>query len=201
MWHYMWAHVSYHLTKWFPRDDRIRIRIVLFLFSCGFLVPQLVILLDDQATRYCEPSLFSLLVASVCFTLFMIGFTVLFTTMEPIPWQIKLVFHAFGIGSAILGALYLAFIVQGTGTCVIPRESTTLCVSVFTIFLQKDSTPTLYFLSLTLAVFAGLSIVFFLVAVPFWIINHLLPNAVLDKRSKTGICYEPVRCCNCIWHV
>eukprot|EP00118_Oscarella_pearsei_P006829 m.31778 g.31778 ORF g.31778 m.31778 type:complete len:113 (+) comp31542_c0_seq6:176-514(+) len=112
----------------------------------------------------------------------MIGFTVLFTTMEPIPWQIKLVFHAFGIGSAILGALYLAFIVQGTGTC-------------------KDSTPTLYFLSLTLAVFAGLSIVFFLVAVPFWIINHLLPNAVLDKRSKTGICYEPVRCCNCIWHV
>ncbi|XP_065842384.1 uncharacterized protein [Oscarella lobularis] len=183
MWHYMWAHVSFHLTRWFPRDDRTRIRIVLFLFTTALLIPQLVVLLmEETGTRFCEPSLFNLLVASICFTLFTIGFTVLFSTMEPIPWQIKLLFHIFGCASAILGIIQISYVVQGTESC-------------------KENVAALYYLSMALAIFSGFSIVFFLLSIPFWIINRLCPEAVLNRRSKVGICYEPVRCCNCIWHV
>lgn len=47
---------------------------MLFLFTTALLIPQLVVLLmEETGTRFCEPSLFNLLVASICFTLFTIG--------------------------------------------------------------------------------------------------------------------------------
>ncbi len=54
MWHYLWPHACYHITRLFPRYDRIRIRLILGVFSLILLAPQLIILLDNHSTRYCE---------------------------------------------------------------------------------------------------------------------------------------------------
>lgn len=43
--------------------------------------------------------------------------------------------------------------------------------------------------------------VFFILTVPFWLINKCFKNSILDQEYRTGICYEPVHCCSCIWHV
>ena len=42
---------------------------------------------------------------------------------------------------------------------------------------------------------------FFMIMIPFWIINRIWRNSVLDYRERTGICYEPVLCCSCMWHI
>ncbi|XP_062505097.1 uncharacterized protein LOC134181840 isoform X4 [Corticium candelabrum] len=87
MWQYLWVHCVYHLARWFPRNDRRKIRLLLFFFSSALLVPLFIVLLLDQSTRYCSGNLFNLCVASICFTVCMIGFSFLFTLMDPVPWQ------------------------------------------------------------------------------------------------------------------
>jgi len=37
--------------------------------------------------------------------------------------------------------------------------------------------------------------------IPFWIINAVKRDSVLDNRTRQGFCYEPVKCCTCLWHV
>jgi hypothetical protein len=118
MWQYLWAHAAYHLVRWFPRNDRVKIRLLLFLLSCAFLAPLFMALLLNQSTRYCSTNLFDICVASICFTLIMIGFTILFTLMEPVPWRVKFVFHLYGLGAAILGVILLSAVIRGQDTCV-----------------------------------------------------------------------------------
>ncbi|KAL5015288.1 hypothetical protein ScPMuIL_009558 [Solemya velum] len=65
----------------------------------------------------------------------------------------------------------------------------------------KTSTEELYYISVAFAVVTGISIVFFLIAIPFWIINKVWPQSVLDPHMRTGMCFEPVKCCSCIWHI
>lgn len=42
---------------------------------------------------------------------------------------------------------------------------------------------------------------FLLIMLPFWLVNYLWPDSVLNRRERRGICYEPVKCCTCLWHI
>lgn len=35
----------------------------------------------------------------------------------------------------------------------------------------------------------------------FWLANVISPGLMLNKKDKTGICYEAVSECGCLWHV
>ena len=39
------------------------------------------------------------------------------------------------------------------------------------------------------------------VVLPFWLLDWLKPKWILNKHERAGICYEPVACCSCVWHV
>lgn len=43
--------------------------------------------------------------------------------------------------------------------------------------------------------------VFIFLMVPFWVINAMKRGSVLDMRTREGVCYEPVKCCSCMWHI
>ncbi|XP_062505093.1 uncharacterized protein LOC134181840 isoform X1 [Corticium candelabrum] len=182
MWQYLWVHCVYHLARWFPRNDRRKIRLLLFFFSSALLVPLFIVLLLDQSTRYCSGNLFNLCVASICFTVCMIGFSFLFTLMDPVPWQVRLVFHVYGLGTAILGVLLLQGVLDGQEDCA-------------------SFVPALYYVSLAYAVLSTLSMAIFVILIPLWLINHFKKNSLLDRQHKEGCCYEPVRVCSCLWHV
>ena len=42
---------------------------------------------------------------------------------------------------------------------------------------------------------------FLVIMLPFWLMNYLWPDSVLNRRERRGICYEPVKCCTCLWHI
>ncbi|XP_062505094.1 uncharacterized protein LOC134181840 isoform X2 [Corticium candelabrum] len=113
MWQYLWVHCVYHLARWFPRNDRRKIRLLLFFFSSALLVPLFIVLLLDQSTRYCSGNLFNLCVASICFTVCMIGFSFLFTLMDPVPWQASFVpaLYYVSLAYAVLSTLSMAIFV------------------------------------------------------------------------------------------
>ena len=46
------------------------------------------------------------------------GFAILFALMEPVPWQVKFVFHVYGLGTAILGVILLSAVIEGQDSCV-----------------------------------------------------------------------------------
>ncbi|ELU08082.1 hypothetical protein CAPTEDRAFT_185569 [Capitella teleta] len=181
MWQYFWAHVVYHLTRWFPRNNRVKIRVVILIFTFALLVPQGFIMAQPDTSHFCGQHLLEFLIVAVVFTFCMIGFSFLFTTMDPVPWEIKLAFHIFGGITFIVGVTN-TFFTAYAGDC-------------------KVSTKELYYFSVAAAVFTMVTTVFFLVTVPFWIINRIWKNSVLDMRNREGLCYEPVKCCSCVWHV
>ena len=88
MWYYFMARVAYHFTRWFPKDRRCGIRLFLICISLLFLIPQFIVLVDSTTGRYCDQHLLNLLVTSIGMTFAMIGFTFLFTAMEPVPWKL-----------------------------------------------------------------------------------------------------------------
>ncbi|XP_078696873.1 uncharacterized protein LOC144924999 [Branchiostoma floridae x Branchiostoma belcheri] len=181
MWYYCWPHSVYHLIRWFPKTNRLKIRIVVTIFTCALLVPQFFVLTRQQSTRYCGQQLFDLLVASIVFTFCMIGFTFLFALMDPVPREVKLAFHVFGLAAFVLGLIYT--IQTATG-----EEC-------------RNNTPELYYLSLAFTIMAMITTAFLLVMIPFWLMNHVWDRSVLDYRERSGLCYEPVMCCSCVWHV
>ncbi|XP_005109063.1 uncharacterized protein LOC101852277 isoform X2 [Aplysia californica] len=154
--------------------------VAVFATLC-LLIPQFYVLLQDKTTRWCPEPLMPLLITSIIFTFFVIGFTFLFVTMVPVPREVKLTFHGFGLVTFITGMIQ--------------------CVSTSKAQDCDFSTPELYDISLALAVLCGVSIVYVAVLLPFWIINQVKQNAVLDKGERRGVCYEPVKCCSCLWHI
>ncbi|XP_071841363.1 uncharacterized protein [Apostichopus japonicus] len=181
MWWFLFPHCMYHLIRWFPKNNRLKIRILILLLSVGFLLPQFYVLLVEQSSRYCGQHLFGLLIASIVVTFVMLGFTFLFVLMDPIPFEVKFAFNCYGGLTCILGVLF-----------IILSSLATEC---------QNNTPILYYYSLATAVLSGISIGIYALLLPFWILNRLYRNSVLDKKGRTGICYEPVNCCSCIWHV
>ena len=53
--------------------------------------------------------------------------------MEPIPWQIKLLFHIFGCASAILGIIQISYVVQGTESCVSTFTSMIIIITSYSL--------------------------------------------------------------------
>ncbi|KAL3861935.1 hypothetical protein ACJMK2_007946 [Sinanodonta woodiana] len=165
----MWGH---HATCLF---------FVSLLFTLMLLIPQIYILAMKKSSRFCAGHLFELLIVSIIITFFVIGFSFLFSIMIPVPRQIKLAFHIFGMVDLIESLVLLGFFLHSEDC--------------------KSSTPELYWISATLTWFSVASMIFFALLLPFWILNEVKKNSVLDPYSRTGICYEPVSCCSCLWHI
>ncbi|XP_074655825.1 uncharacterized protein LOC141909316 [Tubulanus polymorphus] len=179
---YCWPHFSYHLLNSFPKNNRFKVRTVILLMSILLMVPLLLVLfLPNTMNRYCEQPLFELLIASIIFLMFTMSFTLLFIIMDPVPWQVKALFHVFGIFSLVLTIVHIIYF--------------------FTGFYCKTYTPGLFYVSMGIVVFDIIGAVWFVFTVPFWIANRAKYNSVLDPKIRSGICYEPVKCCPCVWHV
>lgn len=181
MWWYLFPHCMYHLIRWFPKNNRFKIRILILLLSFSLVLPQVYVLLLDQSTRYCGQHLFGLLIVSIVLTFIMLGFLVLFVVMDPVPFEVKFGFHVFGGLTCIVGIIYL--------------------VLSSLAYECQNNTPALYYFSLATAVLCGISMGLYVFLLPFWILNRVYRNSVLDSKSRTGVCYEPVNCCSCIWHI
>ncbi|XP_044173177.1 uncharacterized protein LOC114968126 isoform X2 [Acropora millepora] len=137
MWYYFVAHCAYHFTRWFPKDSRGAVRLSVLLMSFAFVIPQIYVIQLPRSSRFCDEPLLNITVAGIVFTFAMIAFTFLFAMMEPVPWQLKIAFHFFGFGSLILGMVLFA---------------STLASEACSNF-----TPELYYLCLSLGIFAVLS--------------------------------------------
>lgn len=184
MWHYWWAHFSYHLVRWFPRDNRKKINVVLAIFTIGLLVPQFIVLAHKHSTRWCPAHLFELLIVSIVFTFICLGFCFLFMIMNPVPRPVKVAFHIFGIVCFVETLVHI-----GYATSNAAKED---C---------KSSTVALYYISYAFTWIGAASLVFIFLMVPFWVINAMKRGSVLDMRTREGVCYEPVKCCSCMWHI
>ncbi|XP_022780174.1 uncharacterized protein LOC111321529 [Stylophora pistillata] len=182
MWYYFVAHCAYHFTRWFPKDTRGKVRITVILFALLFIIPQLyVIHVENTGNGYCDEPLLNITVAGIVFTFAMLAFTFLFAIMEPVPWQLKIAFHFFGFGSLILGMVLFA-----------STLATEDCVS-FTVILWSFKLIEVFYLYFLLG--------FLIIMLPFWLLNYLWPDSVLNRRERRGVCYEPVKCCTCLWHI
>ncbi|OWF52056.1 hypothetical protein KP79_PYT21246 [Mizuhopecten yessoensis] len=155
--------------------------IVMMVITFALLVPQFYVLLQPTTARWCEQPLLQILIVSIIFTFISIGFTFLFMLMIPVPRELKIVFHIFGIMCFVEGLVAVVYTSQA-GNC-------------------KSTTEELYYISLAIAWFTCVSIIFFAIMIPFWIINKVKRNSMVDRRSRQGVCYEPVKCCTCLWHI
>ncbi|XP_076472660.1 uncharacterized protein LOC143302053 [Babylonia areolata] len=181
MWQYMWAHTVYHLIRWFPRNNRIKITLVVMALTVAMLMPQLWVLLQKHTTRWCSQPLFPMLITSIVFTFFVIGFAFLFVTMVPVPREVKIAFHVFGLVNFITGIIQVVF-TSNAEDC-------------------NSSTEELYKMSLALAILSAIALVYIVLLLPFWVVNVVKRDCVLDTRERQGVCYEPVKCCSCLWHI
>ncbi|KAK2184092.1 hypothetical protein NP493_283g04011 [Ridgeia piscesae] len=181
LWQYCWGHSVYHLTRWFPRNNRLKIRIVMMIFTIALLIPQFFVLAEPHTERFCGQHLFEFLVVSIVYTFCMIGFSFIFSLMDPVPWEVKFAFHIFGVITFVTGIVF-TFFTSMAAEC-------------------KVTTPELYYFSLAAVVITVVSLVFFAIVLPFWVINWWCVNSVLDYKNRDGICYEPANCCSCVWHI
>lgn len=181
MWQYLWPHFIYHLMRWFPRNNRKKIFILLVIFSLALFVPQFYVLALKKTTRWCIQPLFELLVVSIIFTVIAVGFTILFMLMYPVPRQVKVAFHIFGLICFIESLVHIGLTAQASDC--------------------KTTTVELYYLCYGYSWVSAASIIFFFIMIPFWLINAVKRDSVLDNRTRQGFCYEPVKCCTCLWHV
>jgi len=181
MWHYFIPHAVFHLMRWFPKNNRIKIRVLLILCVLCVLIPEIYVLVNPRSTRFCAFPLFNMLATGICFTFFMIGFSILFALMDPVPYQLKMTFHVFGGCTFLYSIIQAAYGLQAQECGIYSEE--------------------LYWFELAEGILCILCISFFLLTVPFWIANKVWKNSVLDEEFRTGLCYEPVNCCTCIWHV
>ncbi|XP_020895377.1 uncharacterized protein LOC110234342 isoform X2 [Exaiptasia diaphana] len=135
----------------------------------------------ERSKRYCDQPLLNISVSCIVFTFAMIAFSFLFAMMEPVPWQLKIAFHFFGFGSLLMGLVLFA--------------------SSLDVIDCPKYVPELYYLCLSFGIFAILSAGFIIIMLPFWLVNYLWPDSVLNRRERRGVCYEPVKCCTCLWHI
>lgn len=181
MWQYFFAHAIYHAVRWFPQGNRFKMSFALLVIALLLPVPQFYVVLLSRSSRWCAQPLLAVAISSLVFTFFTIGFGFLFCILIPVPRLVKIAFHIFGVGSLVLGLLQIVYTWMSTDCNV--------------------SVPELYLLSQISSIFSAVSIVFLGVMFPFWLINKCKTNIVLDPYSRTGICYEPAKCCTCLWHI
>ncbi|XP_075045776.1 uncharacterized protein LOC142106691 [Mixophyes fleayi] len=144
-------------------------------------VPEVYVLLRPSSSRFCSQPLLDNLICNIGFTLFTTAFSLILVLLDPLPRWLRVLFHTFGAASFVEG----------------------IC-TVLTTSLAREcavNTPALYCLSVVFSALNILSTGFFLLVGPFWLLNARCPGMVLNKQSRTGICYEPVTCCPCVWHV
>lgn len=181
MWLYFIPHSVYHLMRWFPKNNRVKIRLLLILCVLCVLIPQIYVFVNRRSLRFCVVPIFYMLAWGIAFTCAMIGFSILFALMDPVPYQIKVVFHIYGGFSFIYSIIEAVYAFQAKGCKIYSEE--------------------LYWYSLAEGVLAILCLVFFGLVIPFWLASLCCKKRVLDRETRTGLCYEPVTCCSCIWHV
>ncbi|XP_072100909.1 uncharacterized protein [Mobula birostris] len=180
MLHYCLAHLAYHFSRQLPRRNRTKLQVLLVLLVTVFLFPQMFVLARPRSSRYCDQPLLYNLTTFIIFTFIMTGFTFLLTLMDPVPRELKVAFHAFGVGSFLQGIITTAF------TIAAPE-----CV---------NTTPELYHLSLVLSVLSMLATVFVILLIPFWLVNSVYRGMLLNTGSQAGICHRPVADCPCLWY-
>ncbi|XP_077787516.1 uncharacterized protein LOC114602951 [Podarcis muralis] len=179
--HFCLAHTAYHFSRRLPKRHRLRLQFAIFALGIAAFIFQLYILLRPRSSHYCGLPLLYNLVGSIIFTFFTIGLALLLVMLEPVPWELKTTFFIFGGASFAKG----------------------VCNIVFTALATQcaKTTPELYYLSVTLSVSSLVSTAFFSVLGLFWLVNVVFPGLILNKETKTGICYEPVSECGCLWHI
>ncbi|CAD5114769.1 DgyrCDS3813 [Dimorphilus gyrociliatus] len=89
--------------------------------------------------------------------------------MDPVPWEVKLVFHIFGLVTFISGLVTVGYTAQA-GYC-------------------RISTNELYYYSIAACVLILLSTVYFVFLIPFWIAERFKPDIILDRKQRVG-CFE-----------
>ncbi|XP_077167153.1 uncharacterized protein LOC143824133 isoform X3 [Paroedura picta] len=134
-----------------------------------------------RSSRYCGQPLLYNLVGSIVFTFFTVGLALLLVRVEPLTGELKIVFAIFGMGSFVEG----------------------ICTAILTSLAAPcaNTTPELYYTSVVLSVSSMLSTAAFSVLGLFWFANMASPGLVLNRQARSGICYEPVSECSCLWHV
>ncbi|KAJ6656785.1 hypothetical protein lerEdw1_003116 [Lerista edwardsae] len=203
--HFCLAHAAYHFSRWLPKHHRLRLQFAVFALGLSSLLLQLYVLLRPayeprmfdlrhtavsvnslllfrpRSSRYCSQPLLYNLVGSIVFTFFTIGLALLLILMEPVPAELKTILSIFGVGSFVEG----------------------VCTIVFTALASQcaKTTPELYYLSVVMSVSSLISAAFFSILGILWLANIVSPGVILNKQAKTGICYEPVSECSCLWHI
>ncbi|XP_060573841.1 uncharacterized protein LOC132731641 [Ruditapes philippinarum] len=182
MWQYFYAHVTYHGVRWFPQGNRWKMCMLLITFALLLPVPQLYVVTLERSSRVCVQPLLDMAIASIVLSFFTIAFSLLFCILIPVPRELKIGFHVFGVASLIVGLMQTAYTFEAKEDCSV-------------------STPELYTLSLASSMFSVVSLVFLGLMFPFWVVNKVKRNLVMDPYSRTGVCYEPTKCCTCLWHI
>ncbi|XP_069040129.1 uncharacterized protein [Lepisosteus oculatus] len=181
MLHYCLAHMAFHLSRRLPRHHRLKFQVIVLICVTAALAPQLYVLLSPKSQRFCQQPLLPNLACCTASTLVATGFVVVLSLMDPVPRAYKAAFHGFGVASFTQG-LCTALLTAAAAPCA-------------------KTTPELYYLSVVLTVGCVLSTVFFLIMGGFWIANRLCPGSVLNQCAQSGVCYEPVSQCSCLWHI
>ncbi|XP_041063432.1 uncharacterized protein LOC121288724 [Carcharodon carcharias] len=181
MLHYCLTHLAYHFSRQLPKRSRAKFEILMVLLVTIFLCPQIFVLLRPKSSRYCGQPLLINLTSFIIFTFVITGFTVLLTLMDPIPNEVKVAFHVYGVGSFAQGIAMTAFTVAAS-QCA-------------------NTTPELYYLSLVLSVLSVLATGFIGFLIPFWLADIFYKGMVLNQRARAGICHKPVASCSYLWHV
>lgn len=182
MWQYFYAHAAYHMVRWFPQNNQRKMHLFLVIISMALPGSQLYVISCEKSSRYCEQPLLNMAIASIILTFFTFGFTILFGLLIPVPRAVKICFHIYGVGCLVHGLLYAYYTFMARTTC-------------------PTIIPELFMLSEFCSYFSLLATAFFVVLFPFWVINKVKTNLVLDPYSRTGVCYEPTKCCTCLWHI
>lgn len=181
MWLYFYPHLLFHLTRWFPKNNRVKFRILSFFVSICLIIPEFYVLLQPRSERGCDQPLLAILVASTILLFFSVGFAFLFTILEPIERIITLAFHLFGFFSFILSIVTVAYTFQANACA--------------------ESTMELYYWCYVSSILTLICMGYFALLSPFWIAEAVRRNSVLNEKAHEGVCYAPVVCCPCLWHV
>ncbi|XP_078498410.1 uncharacterized protein LOC144754468 [Lissotriton helveticus] len=99
--HYFMAHAACHLSRCLPLQARCRLLVIELLLGSSSLALQVYVLMRPTSSRYCNQPLLNNLVCQIGFTVCSLGFALILTRMEHIPWGLKVVFHTFGVSSLL----------------------------------------------------------------------------------------------------
>lgn len=131
MWHYFWAHMVYHCARLCSRNRtrKCPLATLLIFITVITLAPQLwIIYIRDFYIMFCPFPIYNLVVASVVFTIFMIGFSVIFSIMEPVHQSVKYAFHVFGVADLIFELLFITYTFKSFVCAISATEMFVVCV-------------------------------------------------------------------------